>query len=200
MPSFVTHLDLIFSKPVTKDLVKKEKELVDNTRGVYFWFADQEALEKLGISSFDPRLYTYNVETNLYYLVYIGIGPRDDNTKKQFLRKRIVDCHLGNKICNSTFRQSLSALLEHEPQSKQSGQRSKICIPIDKELEVTSLITTNFALGVQYHKTPWDIENYFIENYQPPINLKGNKDGWFFKVMDKVRTTHRESAKNNILR
>jgi hypothetical protein len=199
MPRFGITLDLIFPKPLVKERVK---QIVDKkSYGVYFWFADQEALLRLGIPFCNHRLYTYNVETNWYYLVYIGICPRDENTKKQFLRERIVDCHLGNKICNSTFRQSLSALLRnHKPYIKKSGKKNKIYIQEDEEEEITNFIEKHFVLGVQYHNTPWDIEKELIEKYNPPINLTHNIKGWFYDNMSASREIHRESAENYIFK
>jgi hypothetical protein len=208
MPNFETRLDLIISTPVTKKAVRDN---IQKTHGVYFWFANQHALQSLGIPATAPQLYTLDagslhlvggnqivvnngILSEPYYLVYIGLGPSSVKVKKQFLKQRIANCHLGNYITNSTFRQSLSSLLEHNPFLHQVGQRMKIFVDHQDEHEITQLITNNFVLGVKYDNAPWLIEGGLIAEHEPPINLQGNGNGWFHGNMQATRANHRALA------
>jgi hypothetical protein len=63
---------------------------------------------------------------------------------------------------------------------------------------ITDFITNEFSIGVLRHDEPWTIEGDFIQNYNPPINLRGNQNGWFFNEMILRRAVHREIGTRDI--
>ena len=74
----------------------------------------------------------------------------------------------------------------------------KIFVESGSEREITDLITNTFSFGVLKHNEPWTIENEFIQTYEPPINLAGNQNGWFYSRMKERRDIHREFGKKNV--
>jgi hypothetical protein len=182
-----------FCNPIDKRTIRNG---INFKAGVYFWFTNGQSLEKLKIPISD-KLFRIERDNKPLYLIYIGIGPSNENSK-QVLKKRIASNHLGNKICNSTLRQSISALIGHKPFNKKVGKNMKIFVESDSEREITDLITNTFSFGVLEHNAPWTIENKFIQTYEPPINLAGNQNGWFYISMKKRRDIHRERGKKNV--
>ena len=182
-----------FCNPIDKGTIRNK---INFKAGVYFWFTNEESLKKLDIPICD-KLFRIEGCNKPLYLIYIGIGPSNKNSK-QFLKKRIASNHLGNKICNSTLRQSISALIGHTPSNKKVGKNMKIFVERDLEKEITDLITNTFSFGVIEHNEPWTIENKFIQTYQPPINLAGNQNGWFYSSMKERRDIHRERGKTDV--
>ena len=84
--TFNTFLDL---KTINR---KSIKNLITFKKGIYFWFASFDAIQKMGITNINNWQKAIYGERE-YYLIYIGIGPRDENTQKQFLPQRITNCH-----------------------------------------------------------------------------------------------------------
>jgi hypothetical protein len=165
--------------------------------GIYFWFVNEASLNRLKIPMSSNLYWIYKNNQN-FYLIYIGIGPSNQNVRRQFLKDRITKCHLGKYINQSTLRQSISALLEHKPYNKMVGQNMKIFIEPDLESEITDFIINGLSIGVLKHDEPWTIEGEFIQNYNPPINLRGNQNGWFFNEMSLKRANHRAIGAEDI--
>jgi hypothetical protein len=74
------------------------KGKIDFQKGIYYWFASPSALKKMKIDIDSKMLHKHLIMGQYYYLVYIGIGPRNDQTKKQFIQQRIFNCHLGKRL------------------------------------------------------------------------------------------------------
>jgi hypothetical protein len=185
-------LNPFFNKTLVKSTIRRG---ITFEKGIYFWFADEYALRRLNIP-LEP-LYQIFKNTECLYLIYIGIGPKSPNTK-QILKERICKCHLGNGIRQSTLRQSISALLEHNPFNSRVGKDMKIFLEPTLESEITNLINEHFSVGFIKHNEPWEIEKGFIQTYEPPINLDGNRLGWFYDTMKRKRDNHREFGKANV--
>jgi hypothetical protein len=183
-----------FFKPLDKKTIRKD---INFKAGVYFWFTDEQALKKLKIEK-NGNLFQIVRENEPLFLIYIGIGPSNGEVKRQFLKDRITNCHLGKLINKSTFRQSISALLEHKPFNKKIGKNIKIFVESGSESDISDLIKSSFSLAIIQHSEPWTIEKGLIQTYKPPINLAGNEAGWFYDRMKEKRDKHRELGKVNL--
>jgi hypothetical protein len=171
------------------------RQTITFNKGIYFWFATFEALEKMGITkikNWQEEIY----QKNDHYLVYIGIGPRNENTKKQFLPQRIANCHFGNKITNSTFRLSIASVLSKEGFTKEVGENLKYFIDNNEEAAISKFLENNFCVGLIDDKAPWLKEKPLIHKFQPPLNLQHNAAGWFYKTMNQSRKAFQAKAKS----
>ena len=166
---------------------KNLRSSINFKKGIYYWFASTTALSKLRIDITPEHLFKYTIMGQDYYLVYIGIGPRSDQTKKQFIKQRIVNCHLGKNITNSTFRLSVASLLINEGYSKQSGKNLKFYLAKECEISLSSFIENEFCVCINEHESPWEIESNLIQYYEPPLNLEHNQNGWNYSNMKEVR-------------
>jgi hypothetical protein len=187
--SFNTFLDL---KTISR---KSIKNLITFKKGIYFWFASFDAIQKMGITNVNNWQKEIYGERE-YYLIYIGIGPRDENTRKQFLPQRITNCHLGNKITNSTFRLSIASILGMEGFTKQVGKNLKYFLDDKDENDINEFIENNFCIGLINDPCPWLNEETYIHRFQPPLNLQHNTKGWFYNTMDQSRKTFQSNAKS----
>ncbi len=194
MAELKLEFDRFFEPILDKAVIRNN---IDFQKGIYFWFVNEASLNRLNIPINSNLHWVYRNNQTLY-LIYIGIGPSNQNVRRQFLKDRITKCHLGKHINQSTLRQSISALLEHRPYNKMVGQNMKIFIEKDLESEITDFISNGFSLGVLGHDEPWSIEGEFIHNYNPPINLSGNQNGWFYNEMSLRRATHRAIGAEDI--
>lgn len=191
------HLKLVFDRFFEPLLDKRNiRSGIDFKRGVYFWFANEKSLSVLQIP-LCSNLYWISKSNQKFYLIYIGIGPSNQNVRKQFLKDRITKCHLGKHISRSTLRQSISALLGHRPYNKQVGKNTKIFIEPGLEREISDLISSGLSIGVLKHLEPWTIEGKYLQDFNPPLNLRGNQNGWFFNELTQKRKVHREIGERN---
>ena len=193
MKTFTDKLTVSFDKVNVEEI----KSQLSFKEGIYFWFADLQTLALLNFLTDDIEKLFPMPEHDGYHLVYIGIGPSSINTKKQFLSNRIIDCHLGKYLTNSTLRQSLASLLKFNGYSKKSGKKNKFFITPDLESEITDIITKHFRLGVIQNSKPWEVEKLYILRYEPPFNLTHNTKGWFYKKMKNCRDAFNETCKSN---
>ena len=187
--TFNTFLDL---KTINR---KSIKNLITFKKGIYFWFASFDAIQKMGITNINNWQKAIYGERE-YYLIYIGIGPRDENTQKQFLPQRITNCHLGNKITNSTFRLSIASILGMEGFTKQVGKNLKYFLDNNDEADINKFLETNFCIGLINDQTPWLNEEKHIHKFQPPLNLHHNVQGWFYNTMNQSRKVFQTKAKS----
>lgn len=188
MAKFTEELDLCWKEPDTnRSLIRKD---INFSNGIYFWFANRETVNKLIGENCTCDLVYHDYMECRYYLMYIGIGPRNINTQKQFIRERILNCHLGSKITISTFRQTLSALLEMEA----TGKNRKLFITHEEELKITRLINEGFLLGLCQRDKPWDYERELIRSNAPPLNLQGNEAGKCYQFVWGKRAEQRIKA------
>lgn len=187
--SFNTFLDL---KTISR---KSIKNLITFKKGIYFWFASFDAIQKMGITNVNNWQKAIYGERE-YYLIYIGIGPRDEKTRKQFLPERITNCHLGNKITNSTFRLSIASILGMEGFTKQVGKNLKYFLDDNDEADINEFLENNFCIGLINDQTPWLNEEKHIHKFQPPLNLMHNVQGWFYNTMNQSRKAFQTKAKS----
>ena len=193
MQQFNSQINLIIDLSISKSIIRKQ--LISYKYGIYYWFIKLESINKLlnPIANLN-NLYSININGVEYCLIYIGIGPRNSLTKKQFFNNRILNCHLGNKITNSTFRYSIASSLYLIGEKRQIGINLKYFLTLNDEELVTKFIIENFILAVKEHNTPWDIESYEIKKYQPPFNITDNNNGWYLKQIKSLRKLFRDRS------
>lgn len=170
-------------------------QLIGFDKGIYFWFATFEAIQKMGITNVNNWHQVIYGEKE-YYLLFIGIGPRDEKTQRQFLPQRIINCHLGNKITNSTFRLSIASVLSKEGFTKQVGKNLKYFLDNNDEIDINEFLENNFCIGLINDQTPWLKEKSLIHKFQPPLNLQHNAAGWFYKTMNQSRKAFQSKARS----
>ena len=191
MSNFHSKIDLFIDLKAEKSVIRKQLELYQY--GIYYWFIESNKISLLLNHTPNPiNLISHKINGIDYVLVYIGIGPRNSNTKKQFFNKRILNCHLGNKISNSTFRLSISSCLRYKGCKKQIGENQKLFLDSNDEMLLTFFIKNNFTLGINKHKAPWNIEVSEIMKYQPPLNIINNGNGWNLNNIKSIRKSFRD--------
>jgi len=192
MQQFNSRINLIIDLSISKSIIRKQ--LISYKYGIYYWFIKSDSINKLinPITSLN-NIYSINNNGVEYYLIYIGLGPRD-SLSNQFFNQRILDCHLGNKISNSTFRYSIASSLYLIGEKRQIGINLKYFLTRNDEELVTKIIKENFILAVNDHITPWDIESYEIKKYQPPFNITDNNNGWYLKQIKSLRKLFRDRS------
>ena len=192
MPQFNSQINLILDLTNPKSTIRSQ--LINHKYGIYYWFIKSDSINKLinPITSLN-NIYSINNNGVEYYLIYIGLGPRD-SLSNQFFNQRILDCHLGNKISNSTFRYSIASSLYLIGEKRQIGINLKYFLTLNDEELVTKFIKENFILAVKEHNTPWDIESYEIKKYQPPFNITDNNNGWYLKQIKLLRKLFRDCS------
>jgi len=188
MKNFEFDLTLHLASFERKDL----KEKISFKKGVYYWFASYSALKKMNIDSASEKLHKHLINGQEYCLVYIGIGPRNDQTKKQFIEQRIVNCHLGKMIKDSTFRLSVATLLGEKGCI---GKNSKCYLLEEREIELSKFIVKEFCVCLTKNEKPWENESNLINCLQPPLNLHHNKNGWNYETMKRKREEFLKSCK-----
>ncbi len=192
MSTINLEFDHFFSRPSDKSFIRKQ---IDFKRGVYFWFCDENALTSLKIP-ISKKLHSFELDGQTHYLLYIGIGPRNEFVKTQFLKDRLTKCHLGKRINQSTLRQSISALLGYHAYKKVVGKKGKkkVFIEKDDEYSLSKFMVEHFSIGIIRNEEPWEVEDELITQYSPPINLDGNQSGWYFPCMSYARTLQLKNA------
>ena len=189
MKNFKFDLELHLASFDRKDLMEK----IFFKKGVYYWFASDLALKKMNIDSASEKLHKHVINDQEYCLVYIGIGPRNAQTKAQFIGQRIVNCHLGKKITNSTFRLSIATLLGEKGCI---GKNSKCYLLEEREIGLSNFIVEEFCVCLTKNEKPWENESNLINCLQPPLNLHHNKNGWNYETMKRKRVEFLNLAKN----
>ena len=191
MSKFYSDIDFYLNLNAPKSFLREQLNLYKY--GIYYWFVKSDKLSLILNHIPDPSKLVFNDINGVdYVLVYIGIGPRNSKTKKQFFNKRILNCHLGNKISNSTFRLSISSCLGYKGFKKQVGKNLKFLLNPTDEITLTLFIQNNFALGVHKLEAPWNIEGQEIGKYQPPLNIINNNNGWNLKNIRSIRKCFRD--------
>lgn len=193
MQQFNSQINLIIDLSISKSIIRKQ--LISYKYGIYYWFIKLESINKLlnPIANLN-NLHSININGVEYCLIYIGIGPRNSLTKKQFFNNRILNCHLGNKITNSTFRYSIASSLGMNGEKRMIGKELKYFLTSNDEKLLTKFISENFILAVNDHITPWDIESNEIQTYKPPFNIIDNKNGWYLKQIQSFRKSFRDRS------
>ena len=193
MPKFQSNIDFYIDLTKDKSIIRKTIDPIKF--GIYYWFIKADSIDLIIKTTIKPnKLFTQRINGVDYILIYIGIGPRNKDTKKQFFNSRILECHLGNFITNSTFRMAIASCLGYECYKKHVGKNLKYFLSTQDEISLTSFIKTYFFLGVKQNETPWDIENQEINIYNPPFNIQHNKNGWNFENIKVLRKLFREKA------
>lgn len=171
------------------------KKQISFQRGVYYWFASQKATKKMNLQGEMTKLHSHNFNNHVYYLVYIGIGPRNEYNKTQFIKERIVNKHLGNNISTSTLRFAIASTLELQAYIKKNRRGLEYCLEDDSEQILNDFLKNEFCIGICKHDTPWDVEATTIQSYEPPLNSADNKNGWNYRNLSECRKKFRGSAR-----
>ncbi len=149
-----------------------DDNLIPKLAGIYaWWFRDAPSkIPQIGTDSRDG-----------YHLLYVGIAPRRPSRagieSRSNLRKRILKCHLGGQIGNSTLRLSLAALLTEEQNfsisRRPSGKRQ---MSKSDETKLTDWLSSNAALSFMTCNAPWEIEKDLLtSDLALPLNIAGSK-------------------------
>lgn len=193
MQTFNSNIDLYIDLSAELSIISKQ--LQSYKYGIYYWFIKSDKISQIINYTPNPsNLVHKNINGIDHILTYIGIGPRDSKTKKQFFNNRIINCHLGNKITDSTFRYSLASCLGYDGYKKQVGKNIKYFIKTDDEKELTLFIKNNFTLGIIKNITPWVVENKEIKMYEPPFNIIHNNKGWNLNHFKLLRKNFRNNS------
>ena len=194
MPVFTQTTTHIFDLSIP-NCINNIRNQIQFESGIYYWFADEVLLRLLGIPN-NNSLYSINRNGKSFFLLYIGIGPRDANTTKQFIKDRITKCHLGEKITNSTLRLSLSSMINKQFYKRVSGSKNKIKFYLlnKDEKHLTNIMMSHMLVSVYRHTAPWTVEQNLIQTHQPPINITHNTNGWFYSTIKSIRNTAQLNA------
>jgi hypothetical protein len=119
-------------------------------------------------------------------LLYVGIAPKDDQSKAT-LRSRIRGQHLGGNIGSSTFRQSLAALLFEDQgwNTRWSGSRTQLVAEHNRALSEWQ--REHLRLAWVERPEPWLVEGGVIALMQPPLNLAANASHQLYSRLKVLR-------------
>lgn len=193
MPNFQSDIDFYIDLLEDKSIIRTKLEPIKF--GIYYWFIKVENIGLIIKTEINQdNLFTQKINGVDHVLIYIGIGPRNIDTKKQFFNSRILKCHLGKLITNSTFRMAIASCLDYVSYKKQVGKNLKYFISTEDESSLTKFIKNNFTLGVKQNTSPWNIENQEINLYTPPLNIQHNNNGWNTNNLKYLRKSFRDRA------
>ena len=132
--------------------------------GLYAWWAIPD---HLGDAS--PAIPPVLVGADGWSLLYVGIAPNSPSSSRN-LAVRIGRDHEGGTIGNSTFRQSLAALLRRslalEPLA--GYDRSRLV----NEAPLTSWMDEHCGLTLVIAQAPWRYERAVIARLDPPLDIR----------------------------
>ena len=110
------------------------------------------------------------------------------------MRSRICGQHLAGNIGSSTFRQSLTALLEceHGWRTRWSGSRAQL-IP-EHNRALSDWQQAQLRLTWVKRLRPWEVERRVIALMRPPLNLAENQNHPLHRRVKDLRKKLRDSA------
>jgi hypothetical protein len=180
---FVRSARLITTKALSSDFTQ-----IPDEPGVYAWF----------FRTIPPRVPVGNcLVRQSATLLYTGIAPRKrltgiDRTRRT-LRTRL-QYHLTGNLSGSTLRHTLAALLAKR-HGLQAELRHKGRITLaDNERWLTAWIYRNAYVCWVENPTPWILEHQMMSAYFLPLNLAGNPDNSFKRVLSQLRKDLRLNA------
>jgi hypothetical protein len=184
-PSLRTHSSRAIGLPmatldrILSDLTQEPRRLpltADAAPGIYSWWVPPERL-----GDADPRIPEVSAGAAGWSLLYCGIAP-NSTTSRRLLSKRVGRDHSRGSIGNSTFRQSLAALLRDtlrlEPLAGYDRSR------VRDEGALTAWLTTHCGLTWAVQPAPWDWEVRVIGALLPPLSISPGAHPFRFQVSE----------------
>ena len=123
-------------------------------------------------------------------LLYVGISPDKIGkpNSRQNLRRRITTHFQGNAE-GSTLRRSLGVLLAKESgyPLRRVGGGKRMTLTHSGEQWLDDWMTENAFVCWLEHQAPWEFEDELLGSPSLPLNIKGNRDHSFARVLAEAR-------------
>jgi len=123
-------------------------------------------------------------------LLYVGISPDKIGkpNSRQNLRRRITT-HLQGNAEGSTLRRSLGVLLAGESgyPLRRVGSGKRMTLTHSGEQWLDDWMTENAFVCWLEHQSPWEFEDELLGSLSLPLNIKGNRDHPFARVLTEAR-------------
>jgi len=123
-------------------------------------------------------------------LLYVGISPDKIGkpNSRQNLRRRITTHFQGNAE-GSTLRRSLGVLLAGESvyPLRRVGSGKRMTLTHSGEQWLDDWMTENAFVCWLEHQSPWEFEDELLGSLSLPLNIKGNRDHPFARVLTEAR-------------
>ena len=123
-------------------------------------------------------------------LLYVGISPDKIGkpNSRQNLRRRITTHFQGNAE-GSTLRRSLGVLLAGESgyPLRRVGSGKRMTLTHSGEQWLDDWMTENAFVCWLEHQAPWEFEDELLGSLSLPLNIKGNRDHPFARVLTEAR-------------
>ena len=123
-------------------------------------------------------------------LLYVGISPDKIGkpNSRQNLRRRITTHFQGNAE-GSTLRRSLGVLLAQTSgyPLRRVGSGKRMTLTHSGEQWLDDWMTENAFVCWLEHQAPWEFEDELLGSLSLPLNIKGNRDHPFAKVLTEAR-------------
>ena len=123
-------------------------------------------------------------------LLYVGISPDKIGkpNSRQNLRKRITTHFRGNAE-GSTLRRSLGVLLAGESgyPLRRVGSGKRMTLTHSGEQWLDDWMTENAFVCWLEHQAPWEFEDELLVSLSLPLNIKGNREHPFARVLTEAR-------------
>lgn len=201
----MTDNDLIISKLLNpeklwlrEDILKKPSQ-VPSQNGIYAWYFKTTPNIEIFKNYFNIDKVTSLLEDSYkikdYQLLYIGISPKDENSKNN-IRQRLRD-HMNGNAYGSTLRLSLGCLLSDELNIELQKHGKSIHFG-DGEKKLSEWITNNTAVAFQVCDKPWNVEDEAIKTLMLPLNLRDNKYSLFKIPLENIRKNAKRIARLKI--
>jgi hypothetical protein len=130
------------------------------------------------------------------HLLYVGIAPQQPSKtgrkSNQNLRTRIRK-HYNKNAYGSTLRLSLGCLLGY-PLEDVGNTKERLTFG-KKEKCLSNWMSNNAFVSWVCLDEPWLVEDFLIERFSPPLNLKGNRNHCFFNKLTDIRKKARKKAR-----
>ena len=155
--------------------------LPPSVAGVYAWFFK----ETPGAVPIDDC-----VTKDSLTLLYVGISPDKIGkpNSRQNLRIRITT-HLQGNAEGSTLRRSLGVLLAKTSgyPLRRVGSGKRMTLTHSGEQWLDDWMTKNACVCWLEHHAPWEFEDELLSSLSLPLNIKGNRDHPFARVLTDAR-------------
>ena len=123
-------------------------------------------------------------------LLYVGISPDKIGkpNSRQNLRRRITTHFQGNAE-GSTLRRSLGVLLAQTSgyPLRRVGSGKRMTLTHSGEQWLDDWMTENAFVCWLEHQAPWEFEDELLGSLSLPLNIKGNRDHPFARVLTEAR-------------
>ena len=172
------------TKPVvlySRTEVLSTPSVLPSVPGIYAWFFKYIPGD---ISVYDC------ITKDSLTLLYVGISPDKIGkpNSRQNLRRRITTHFQGNAE-GSTLRRSLGVLLAEESgyPLRRVGSGKRMTLTHSGEQWLDDWMTENAFVCWLEHEAPWEFEDELLGSLSLPLNIKGNRDHPFARVLTEAR-------------